>query len=107
MDEKDVTLYLNCRNKYSVLAIWELILNILNILNVKHKKDEKFKIIEIQLEDDYIFFARFIDLENCNPNFLDEKYMISDQEILDFIKIAKKDEDVFKFIFGDFFKGLR
>ena len=76
MDEEDVTLYVNCRNQYSLDAMYAFIECLLIVLKKKYKADERFKIIEIQLEEDYIFYARFIDLERYNPKFVNEKYFI-------------------------------
>ena len=106
MDEGDVTLYINCRNKFSVKAMWKFIRNLLEIMNVKYKANSIYYILEIRPEEDYIFYVRFIDTENCIKSFLKEKYYLSNQEILDYIKNNKTDEDVYKNIFGNFVKGL-
>lgn len=106
MDEEDVTLYVNCRNRYSAEAFYKLIECFLVVLNKKYKGDENFRVIEVQHSNNYIFYVRFIDQEKCNMNFVNQKYIISDQEVLDYIKIAEKDEDVYKYIFGNFIKGI-
>lgn len=105
MDEKDVTLYINCKNDFVLTKVFEIILSILVNLNIFCRIDYKFKILEIQVQDDYVFFIRFIDMENYNSDFTDEKFKISDDEILKINETEKCYQIKFNYIFGDFLKG--
>ena len=105
MDEKDVTLYINCKNEFFLTKVFGIILSILVNLSIFVKTDYRFKILEIQVQDDYVFFVKFIDLENYNPDFTDERFKISDDEILKINETEKCYYKKFNIIFGDFLKG--
>lgn len=108
MDEEDVTLYINCRNEVITEKILDIIEKILKNMNFKYKRFEFFYILKIQLDDSYEFFVRFINQEKDDKRFINAKYEISDQDILDYLYInnyKSDDKEFFKYIFGNFIRG--
>lgn len=108
MDEADVTLYIKCRDEYSVQAVLEVIENLLNVLKIKYRHFEFSNVLEIKIESSYIFFVRFINQEKFEDKFIEEKYEISDQNILDYLSTNNskiEDKDFFRYVFGNFIRG--
>ena len=108
MDERDITLFINCRNDILAEKIIEIIEHLLAMSNFKYKRFEFFNIMKIQLEDSYEFFVRTVNLEKDDKKFVNAKYEISDIEIIDFIKNNEEKDTriILEFMFGIFLRGV-
>lgn len=108
MDEKDVTLFVNCRNEIIAEKIMEIMENLLEKMNFKYKRFKFFNVIKVQLEDSYEFFVRIVNLEKDDKKFINAKYEISDIEIIEFIKNNKENDNrkFLEFMFGNFLRGV-